>query len=464
MQSVWPLDAQAAFGAIPTPLRLRADPRFKGHDSTIALVDAAFFPHPDLVRPQNRIVAWANATVEPVAARWFTSDDVPHWPEPAEADRGGQWHGLMTSVTAAGNGWLSHGLYCGLAPESDVVLVQVSDKGTITSDSIARGLSWLRRHADELGLRVVSLSVAGEALTPNGSNPIDEEIAALVAEGIVVVAAAGNDGRRRLAPPATATDAVTVGGLDDHNILSARAWEIWHSNYGVTLGRAPKPEVVAPSLWTVAPVLPGSEVAREAQQLFLWRARAPSDEVDRRITALRLVTPHYQHVEGTSFAAPVVAAVVTCMREANPMLTPERVKELLMISATRIPDAPDERQGAGVVDAGLSVAAALADRDGSPAKPRRTPVLERDSVNFVLHDRAARSVAVLGSWDEWRSPGAQATQIEPGLWRAIVPRPDPGPHSYKFLLDESTWLPDPANPLRTVNDDGQVNSVLVVER
>lgn len=461
VQSVWPLDAQAAFGAIPTPLRLRADPRFKGHGGSIALVDAAFFPHPDLVRPENRIVAWANATMEPITARWFAPDDVPSWPEPADLGRAGQWHGLMTSVTAAGNGWLSHGLYSGLASESDVVLVQVSDDGTITSDSIARGLSWLRRHAQSLGLRVVSLSVAGEELTPGASNPIDEEIAALVADGIAVVAAAGNGGRRRLAPPATAPDAVTVGGLDDHNIVSPRAWEIWHSNYGVTLERTPKPEVVAPSLWTVAPVLPGSDVAREAQQLFQRRSRAPSDEVERRITELRLVTPHYQHVEGTSFAAPLVAAIVTCMRQANPRLTPARVKELLMISATPIPDAPDERQGAGVVDAGLAVAAALADDHASPTKPRGTPFVEQDTVSFVLHDRGARSVAVLGSWDGWRSPGAQATQMDAGIWRARVPRPRPGSYSYKFVLDASTWIPDPANPLRVVNDDGQVNSVFV---
>ena len=119
VQSVWPLDSQAAFGAIPTPLRLRADPRFTGHGCAIALVDAAFFPHPDLVRPENRIRAWANATLAPMATRWFTPDDVPSWPGPADTGRA-QWHGLMTSVTAAGNGWLSHGLYRGLAPEADV--------------------------------------------------------------------------------------------------------------------------------------------------------------------------------------------------------------------------------------------------------------------------------------------------------------------------------------------------------
>jgi len=34
VQSVWPLDVEAAFGAIPTPLRMHADPRFTGRGVT----------------------------------------------------------------------------------------------------------------------------------------------------------------------------------------------------------------------------------------------------------------------------------------------------------------------------------------------------------------------------------------------------------------------------------------------
>ena len=44
IQDVWPLDAEAAFGALPTPLRLRADPQFTGRGVTIAMVDAGFYP------------------------------------------------------------------------------------------------------------------------------------------------------------------------------------------------------------------------------------------------------------------------------------------------------------------------------------------------------------------------------------------------------------------------------------
>lgn len=118
---------------------------------------------------------------------------------------------------------------------------------------------------------------------------------------------------------------------------------------------------MAPSLWVVAPVLPGSAVAREATTLFALRG-APDQEA--RISELKLVTPNYQHVDGTSFAAPIAAATVAAMLEANPHLTPRLVRELLIRSAHPVPGAPPERQGAGALDAGRAVALAVLERHG----------------------------------------------------------------------------------------------------
>lgn len=70
VQSVWPLDASAAFGALPTPLRMRADPRYTGKGVTVAVLDSGFYPHPDLTEPVNRIRAWVNAGAEPIEGSW----------------------------------------------------------------------------------------------------------------------------------------------------------------------------------------------------------------------------------------------------------------------------------------------------------------------------------------------------------------------------------------------------------
>ncbi len=63
IQAHWPLDAEGAFGALPTPLRLHAEPRFHGCGVTIALLDAGFYPHPDLVLRARSTTVTAGSTV-----------------------------------------------------------------------------------------------------------------------------------------------------------------------------------------------------------------------------------------------------------------------------------------------------------------------------------------------------------------------------------------------------------------
>ncbi|HEU5101592.1 MAG TPA: S8 family serine peptidase [Roseiflexaceae bacterium] len=460
IQSVWPLDAEAAFGAIPTPLRMHADPRFAGRGVTIALLDSGFSPHPDLTIPRNRIRAWVDASREPLDARRFGADETPRWPG-WDAAAAWQWHGLMTSAVAAGNGALRHGLYRGLASEAELVLIQVRDAaGHITNESIARALHWLHEHSLALGVRVVSMSVSGDAVEPLAGNPVDEAVTALVADGVVVVAAAGNDGVRRLVPPATAPHALTIGGLDDMNTLDHAAHTLWHSNYGSSGLGALKPELVAPSIWVVAPLLPGTTLAADAIALFERRARGDIT-IEGRIAEAKLVTPHYQHVDGTSFAAPLVAGTVACMIEANPSLTPALVRDVLLAAAHPVAGAPLERQGAGALEAGRAVALALREQHGALVDGTAEPRIAADGVAFVLHEHDARSVQVLGSWDGWRAPGLLAEAVEPGIWRAMAALP-PGQHVYKFLLDGVRWLDDPANVRKAPDGLGGLNSLLRV--
>ena len=89
---------------LSTPLRLGADERFTGRGVTIAFLDSGFYAHPDLTTPTNRILAYHSI--------------VKHDPSTLETTDVASWHGMMTSVVAAGNGALSHGFYRGIAPEA----------------------------------------------------------------------------------------------------------------------------------------------------------------------------------------------------------------------------------------------------------------------------------------------------------------------------------------------------------
>jgi len=116
------------FAVLPTVLRLGADPDRTARGVTIAFLDSGFYQHPDLTQPVSRIVAYKDIA-NPHAN--LNSNKMPE-----ESD----WHGTMTSVAAAGNGYLSEGLYRGLASEAQLVLVKVSENGRITEPNIERGL------------------------------------------------------------------------------------------------------------------------------------------------------------------------------------------------------------------------------------------------------------------------------------------------------------------------------------
>ncbi len=480
-----PQPTDILLGALPTPLRMHADPRFTGRGVTMAFVDAGFYPHPDLVEPKNRIRAWADAGSARFRSKFFRPAEKPEWPG-WDLRRAVQWHGMMTSSSACGNGRMSHGLYRGMASGAELVLVQARPaRGPITGACITRGLRWLRRNAEQLALRIVSVSVAAEPEDAHAGNSVDEEVRLLVEDGIVVIAAAGNDGQRRLIPPATAAGALTIGGLDDKNAFSHDAHEVWHSNYGQAANGVQKPELLAPSIWIAAPVMPGSDVAREATELFAQRA-AGDKSAEERIAQQKLISPFYQHVEGTSFAAPIVASVAACLLEANPALTPQAVREILIAAARPVAGAPAERQGAGALDAGLAVAMALESGEGRVNRHARTPEISHGRVIFHLHERAARSVQVVGSWNGWQAPGLAAREVRPALWQAELPLQNldaaaaPGgivaapenPESaagamrhfaYKFILDGSRWMEDPTNPRREHDGHGNLNSAFDLE-
>jgi hypothetical protein len=105
------------------------------------------------------------------------------------------------------------------------------------------------------------------------------------------------------------------------------------------------------------------------------------------------------------------------------------------------------------------VALALLERHGWSGPAPVTPIRTLQGPVFRLHDHAAARVQVFGSWDRWQA-GVAATEVEPAVWET---RPVPmgrGDYRYKFLVGDSSWLPDPTNPYRAADGQGGINSCL----
>lgn len=466
------------FAVIPTAARLNADPRNSGKGVTIAFLDSGFYPHPDLVRPSNRIIAYHDLTGErPSLSR---SDPSESW----------QWHGTQTSVAAAGNGHLCEGVYRGLAHESQLVLVKVSEKGRITEENIARGIKWIIKHRELYKIRVLNISLGGDEDVPCTRSIIDQAAEEAIQNGIVVVVAAGNSSDGHSIPPANSPSVITVGGYHDNNQIGSNGLDLYHSNFGVTADGTVKPEVVAPAMWVAAPILPGTPLYDRAEALSRLsssadyelpslareledKAELPEDLlsadadairrfVDDALKQLKIVAAHYQHVDGTSFAAPIVTSIVAQMIEANPKLTPGAVKNILISTADRIANAPAIRQGFGVVNARRAVELAREESHSLNIVGCAPPRVSDGHVLFGYHDDNAQSVALAGDFDEWTKPFALRRNSE-GLWTTEIKTPKAGRYQYKFIVDERRWIEDPSNGMKAVDNHGGLNSVLVIE-
>lgn len=366
---------------LSTPLRLDADERFTGKGVTIAFLDSGFYPHVDLTTPRNRIVAYRNLLDK--------DGDVSSLFQPDVAS----WHGMMTSVVAAGNGSLSNGFYRGIAPDADVVLVKLARTGRITDQNIQDGIEWVLENKKKYGIGIVNISAGGDYEASYLSDPLSRAVEECSRAGIMVVCAVGNAGHlanHPVVPPASAPSCIAIGGLDDNNSINRAKRGMYRSSYGPTIDGLQKPEVIASSIWVPAPILPNTPTAQQADLLAQLDA-ATDDEVhtiirenpgidaeldaalDRPVPTIRqlvllkirresVITRHYKYVDGTSFSAPIVSSVVAQMLEANPNLNPPAIKRILISTAERLPHYEVDRQGWGVIDARRAVERALSYR------------------------------------------------------------------------------------------------------
>ena len=162
-------------------------------------------------------------------------------------------------------------------------------------------------------------------------------------------------------------------------------------------------------------------------------------------------------------ASPIVSGIVAQMLEANPSLTPAQVKDMLMATADPLNDASVERQGAGAVNAGRAVAAALRVNGGLLQGVPISPHIAPKEISFYYYHPSAREVVVVGSFNDWQTKEGEMVQIQPGLWEGVLDVPKRGTYRYKFLIDRSRWIHDPENPLRIEDGFGGFNSLITID-
>jgi len=483
----FPIKTPDDFIVIPTGLRINADPRFTGNGVTICFIDSGFYSHPDLIATKNRIKNIVDITNQ------SESSQVSLPTGGGDLERA-SWHGTMTSVVCAGDGYLSNGLYKGIACDAELVLLKVQDEnGHITTENICKALCWVLKHHNEYNIRIVNISLSDDVIGSYKQSEVDLLAEQLIEKGIIVVAAAGNDENGVIKPPANSLQVIAVGGVDDENILEDIPQKLYHSTYGITIDGLMKPELVAHSIWIAAPILPNTKEQRESEILHhllqipdenlisetkklifetqLEQSIAESSDVKfireatlKRIRTCKYISSHYMHVDGTSFAAPIVSSVIALLLEINPSLAPTMIRELLFSTSKRIDDFPAERQGFGVIQPRKAILKVL--KKEIIMKPNESPFInqQKRTIEFYVQNDCASQISLAGSFNHWAQDVLLMVPAKDGLWKIEIPMLPVGRYQYKFFVDEKKWMEDFENPYREPDGFRGFNSILIIEQ
>ncbi|AIQ57599.1 S8 family peptidase [Paenibacillus borealis] len=286
-----------------------------GKGINIAVLDTGVYPHPDLTRPVNRILAF--------------KDYINHRKCPYD-DNG---HGTHITGDAAGNGWSSKGKYKGPAPEAGIVGIKVLDKNGDGYDStIIKAIEWCIARRKKLKLRILSMSFGGPVSPSAKDDILVQAVEKAVKAGLTVVIAAGNSGpgRRTVESPGISPSAITVGAVNDRRTVTQKDDRIAvYSSRGPAPGGKVKPDLVAPGDSVISLRAPGSQLVREL----------PGNKVGKK----------YFKLSGTSISTPIVSGAAAQLLQLRPCLTPCQVKALLKRNAFPLGLKPNTA-GSGEID------------------------------------------------------------------------------------------------------------------
>jgi serine protease AprX len=263
-------------------------------------------------------------------------------------------HGTHCAGTVAGTGARSGGLYRGAAPGAQ--LVGYGSGAVISILDALGGIDYAIVNRDRFGapIRVISNSW-GTSGAFDPTDPVNVATYEAYGHGIVSVFAAGNEGPGNGThnPYAQAPWVISVAAGDKAKGLAD------FSSRG-TPGGSVTFTMPDDSTWTSIdqPTVTATGVDVVSTRTLTGVLPLLGVTLDVSLDPAHL--PFYTHMSGTSMATPHVAGIVALLFEADPTLSPEEVKAILVATADPIAGRAPHEAGAGHVDAYEAAALAAA--------------------------------------------------------------------------------------------------------
>lgn len=199
----------------------------------------------------------------------------------------------------------------------------VAYERNVEEDNFVAGVEWL----ESQGVDIMTASIGYTTFDPGQNDYSTDDLDGdtgittrvydwAAAQGVVTVAAAGNEGEfpwQTIITPADGDSVIAVGGVEPDGSRAP------YSSIGPTADGRIKPDVAA-----------------QSSQVYLADLGG------------------YERADGTSFAAPMVAGVACQILQVNDELTPMEVREILRSTASQSAS-PDNLLGWGLIDANAAV-------------------------------------------------------------------------------------------------------------
>ena len=277
------------------------------NEVTIAVLDTGVAKHPDLA---DRILGFYDFVDE----KKDVYDD--------------SGHGTHVCGIACGNGVLSSGRYCGMAPYAGLVAGKVLDKkGDGELSSMLQGIDWVLQNKERWNIRILNVSVGvGQLMSEEKEKMLREKLEGAWKEGLLVVCAAGNNGPEcgTLSTIGKSPYLITVGCHDGEYYKDKANRCAAYSGRGGKFDTFRKPDIVAP----------GTEII-SCNAAFTKSRTGYSNA--------------YRSKSGTSMATPMVSGALALLLQKYPAYDNETAKRKLLFSATDLQE-PWYQQGWGMLN------------------------------------------------------------------------------------------------------------------
>ena len=252
-------------------------------------------------------------------------------------------HGTHVAGIVGATGQMSNGKYEGVAPGASLIGYG-SGAELFVLDALG-GFDYALTHQFQYGIRIVTNSWGTSSAQFDPNDPVNVATKRCYDRGMIITFAAGNDGpaENTLNPYSVAPWVISVAAGDDNGMLadfSSRGVKGQTGNFSVdgqTWTYQETPTVTAPGVLVIS--------CRALLSNLV--ANGLTDDTTIELAYL----PYYTRISGTSMATPHVAGVAALMLEANPSLTPDQVKNIMIETATNMQGKESWEVGAGYINA-----------------------------------------------------------------------------------------------------------------